>query len=199
MTEKQIGKPFAFQQNNKKSVVLLGWPAGYTKNACDGCYFQNFLKLECRGYEHILGPCDAFDRTDHKNIIFKELKYGPFAAIKEFLLQKANEWVKLHPKSGKIWQGLWIVGREFFPVEMHTIQQTEHSLSKVRDNLALFWQDFETLISKKMKPITVKDFKEYLQSLPDNYEILFSSEGEPLRFLDAETDHKDQQVVLTFE
>ena len=38
---------------------------------CEGCFFQNYIY--CLNINEVYGPCGKESRSDHKNVIFKEI------------------------------------------------------------------------------------------------------------------------------
>ena len=66
--EHKIGERFTYIGRERKPIKLQAKKAPRSDGRCAKCYFDNSF-LSCIGYE-----CDASKRSDHKNIIYKEIK-----------------------------------------------------------------------------------------------------------------------------
>lgn len=66
--ERSIGEKFEY---NDITLEVIENRSMY----CPGCYFHNNL-IPCYFYKikNIIGFCKSFNRTDNKNIIFKEIE-----------------------------------------------------------------------------------------------------------------------------
>ena len=63
--ERKIGETFEYE--GKKLMVTA------VKVGCDGCFFYR----QCSKYRsEKAGECSEYDRSDHKNVIFMEVKGG---------------------------------------------------------------------------------------------------------------------------
>lgn len=195
--ERKVGDVFTCEvRGTPKQVVTYPATNG---NACDGCVFHSQGHVYCLSQDKTIGACDASDRRDDKNVIFKELLPDQFELMRTIICRLALEWVKGRPGRGKFYQGVYIVTKNLYPIEMSIIRNSPANILKNKDNLTPFWDKLRELIYKRMKPITVRDMIEYLGTLPPDYELHCFNDGEPIRVKDSTTDHEKKIVELQFE
>lgn len=198
LVERRIGLPFQYLAESGHAKTLIAWPAKETA-LCDGCYFKTATALQCKGEERQIGNCEAEVRSDHKDVIFKEVLSTQFELMRLLIVTGAKQWVEDHPQRGKFWMGVYITAKNLLPREMMIIRNSPANILSHKDNLLPFWRKLKELINNRMKPITVKDFIDYLSCLPPDYELHCFNDGEPIQFKDSETDHQEKRVILEFE
>jgi hypothetical protein len=197
LVEHKVGEVFICNVRGTPKQVVT-YPA-QKSTVCTGCIFQNSGRILCMTENKIIGPCDSTDRTDQKDVIFKEVIPDQFELMRTIICRLALEWVKAHPGRGKFYQGVYIITKGLYPIEMSIIRNSPANILKNKDNLTPFWDKLRELINKRMKPITVKDMIEYLGTLPPDYELHCFNDGEPIRVKDSTTDHEKKIVELQFE
>lgn len=196
--ERKIGEFFKCLVRGQTKTVVT-YPLSNPKDGCKGCVFYGIDKVTCMPQNAVLGPCDATEREDHKDVIFKEIIPNQFELMRTIICRLALDWVRHRVGRGKFYQGVYIVTKNLYPAEMAIIRNSDANILKNKDDLTPFWKKLKELISKRMKPITVRDMIEYLGTLPPDYELHCFNEGEPIRVKDSTTNHAEKLVDLQFE
>lgn len=97
----------------------------------------------------MLGPCESTERSDHKDIIFKEVLPDQFELMRTIICRQALEWLRQHPNQTKFHFAVYFVTKELFPIESAIIRNSSASIAKNKENLTPFWEKLKELINKK--------------------------------------------------
>lgn len=198
IVERKIGEAFTCKVRGTPKKIVV-YPAT-KEGGCEGCIFRGHEpNLQCTILEYDTGPCDADQRVDHRNVIFKELIPDQFELMRTIICRLALEWCSTQISRRQLYQGVYIVTKNLYPMEMNIIRNSPANILRNKNNLTPFWNKLRELIQKKMKPITVKDMIEYLGTLAPDYELHCFNDGEPIRVKDSTTDHEKKIVELQFE
>lgn len=198
LVERKIGEKIECMFNGELKTVVA-YPAPADSMNCEGCVFKPASTIKCLPFYNLIGACERYGRSDKKDIIFKEIVPNQFEMMRTMICRLSLEWLKAHPTQTKFHYAVYMVTRELFPLESAIIRNSEASILKNKENLTPFWEKLKELINKKMNPITIKDFIEYLQTFPEDYELHCFNDGEPIRASNSETVHDKKIVVLHFE
>lgn len=198
LNERKVGDKLTCTIRGEEKTIVA-YPSSEAKSSCEGCIFKNSNCVTCLPFVELLGPCESTERSDHKDIIFKEVLPDQFELMRTIICRQALEWLRQHPNQTKFHLAVYFVTKELFPIESAIIRNSSASIAKNKENLTPFWEKLKELINKKMKPITVEDFIEYLQTFPKDYELHCFNDGEPIRVTNSETNHEQKMISLHFE